>query len=428
MAGNTSTLQDFLEQEWPEWKDDDFARAHFKAFTGQKQDWEERMNFWKDAILKVTRHLNLLIIDTEDVQQKWFLRDGFVPLGLKHVLVEMNNSGELETVDQFLGTPRSAVEMITTLLRQALTWAGLGAQSDQYSETEPHLEGRLVVRSALQERAALFIKSVRENHLSPVCIMTSARIKELCGGAENAELIIGYLLLQKKAVFVTLDGDDNVEGFKLSLNDKQVSAVSENDRHLLQLQWTLEMLQIRLNTVESKIAATKTELIRVAKAGDRRDALRRLRNMKLLQASRDQCAGFMDKIEQVLGVIADAETSKKVSDAIRVGTAAIKDNHVSIEDVHSCLDELDEAITVQRETEDALGAQISGTEEDNTLFEEELAALEKELSVEEEIANLPEVPKTEVIHKPPVENAEPEDVEEDAELEKEFAKLALELA
>lgn len=58
---------------------------------------------------------------------------------------------------------------------------------------------------------------------------------------------------------------------------------------------------------------TRTELIKVAKAGARHDALRRLRNMKLLQVSRDQCAGFMDKIEQVLGVIADAETSKKVN-------------------------------------------------------------------------------------------------------------------
>lgn len=67
MTEKTSLLQAFLEQEWPEWRDDDFARARFKAFTGQKQDWEERINFWRDAIVKVARHLDLLIIDTKEV-------------------------------------------------------------------------------------------------------------------------------------------------------------------------------------------------------------------------------------------------------------------------------------------------------------------------------------------------------------------------
>lgn len=44
-----------------------------------------------------------------------------------------------------------------------------------------------------------------------------------------------------------------LQGFKLSLNGKDVSAVSENDRHFLQLQWTLELLQIRLNTLDLKV-------------------------------------------------------------------------------------------------------------------------------------------------------------------------------
>ncbi|KAG6543035.1 hypothetical protein Mapa_015531 [Marchantia paleacea] len=396
----------------------------------RKLEWEERIKFWRDAILKVARHLDLLIIDTEDVQQKWFIRDGVVPMGLKLVLLEMHKSGELETVHQILETRHSTtLEKLSSLLRKTLGWAGLSGPGDQYMETEGHIEERLVVRSILQERAAFFIKSLAENNFSSVCIATLSKIKELCGGADNAELIIGYLLLQNRAKYVAVNSDDHIEGFKLSLNGKDVLAVSENDRQFLQLQWTLEILQIRLNTLDLKIETTRTEFIKVAKAGARRDALRRLRNMKLLQVSRDQCAGFMDKIEQVLGVIADIETSKKVTGAIQMGTAAIKENHVSLDDVHSCLDELDEAITVQRETEDAIGAtHLSKLDEEDSLFEEELAMLEKELQ-EQDVTSLPEAPKTqEGLKLSSVKKSESEHSEADEKLEKEFANLALELA
>lgn len=44
-----------------------------------------------------------------------------------------------------------------------------------------------------------------------------------------------------------------------------------------------------------------------------------------------------------------------------MGAAAIKENHVSLDDVHSCLDELDEAITVQREIEDTIGTNLPRT-------------------------------------------------------------------
>lgn len=56
----------------------------------------------------------------------------------------------------------------------------------------------------------------------------------------------------------------------------------------------------------------RTSVIKSAKAGFRSEALRYVRSMKLLQLSREKCAGSMDKIENVLSLIADAETTKKV--------------------------------------------------------------------------------------------------------------------
>lgn len=46
----------------------------------------------------------------------------------------------------------------------------------------------------------------------------------------------------------------------------------------------------------------------------------------------------------------------QVADAVKVGAQAIKDNHVTLVEVQTCLDEVDEAISQQRETQASLGA------------------------------------------------------------------------
>jgi hypothetical protein len=43
---------------------------------------------------------------------------------------------------------------------------------------------------------------------------------------------------------------------------------------------------------------------------------------------------------------------------MQVGSAAMKENHVSLEEMQQTLSELDEAITLQRETEEALGMRL----------------------------------------------------------------------
>lgn len=50
-----------------------------------------------------------------------------------------------------------------------------------------------------------------DGHHSSDGIATLARIKELCGGSEDAELVVGCLLLQNKARYVSVAGGDQVE-------------------------------------------------------------------------------------------------------------------------------------------------------------------------------------------------------------------------
>jgi charged multivesicular body protein 7 len=77
----------FLEAEVPDWGDEVISRARYKAFTGQRADYEARLQFWKTLVVKCARHLNLVVIDANVVQQKWYLREGVTPLGIATVLV-----------------------------------------------------------------------------------------------------------------------------------------------------------------------------------------------------------------------------------------------------------------------------------------------------------------------------------------------------
>lgn len=47
-------------------------------------------------------------------------------------------------------------------------------------------------------------------------------------------------------------------------------------------------------------------------SGSRKLALRYARELKLFNQSRDKCSSLLNRVEEVLGVIADAESTKKV--------------------------------------------------------------------------------------------------------------------
>ena len=116
-----SPLAAFLRAEVPDWDDEVVSRARYKGFTGQRADWENRLQFWKDLVVKCARQLGLVIIEpckvldfnfsvsacqfadepgffcefaellylfvVFQVQHQWFLREGITPLGISTVLV-----------------------------------------------------------------------------------------------------------------------------------------------------------------------------------------------------------------------------------------------------------------------------------------------------------------------------------------------------
>jgi charged multivesicular body protein 7 len=78
-----SRVAAFLEAEVPDWGDEIISRARYKAFTGQRADYEARLQFWKTLVVKCARHLNLVVIDANMVRVRFFVSKSSVREGKK---------------------------------------------------------------------------------------------------------------------------------------------------------------------------------------------------------------------------------------------------------------------------------------------------------------------------------------------------------
>lgn len=61
------SIMEYLRKQVPDWDDEIKCTARFKAFSGQRTDWEPLYVFWRDLILNVARHLHIFIIRPSQV-------------------------------------------------------------------------------------------------------------------------------------------------------------------------------------------------------------------------------------------------------------------------------------------------------------------------------------------------------------------------
>lgn len=85
---DSKSVKEFIRKEVPDWDYELIATARFKAFSGQKSDWEPKFQFWKNLIVKIARHFGVFIISPPQVKNEWFNRGGLTPLCIDHVLVK----------------------------------------------------------------------------------------------------------------------------------------------------------------------------------------------------------------------------------------------------------------------------------------------------------------------------------------------------
>ncbi|XP_062084853.1 uncharacterized protein LOC133790988 isoform X2 [Humulus lupulus] len=307
------SITEFILQEVPHWDDELLARARFKAFSGQRSDWQPIFLFWRDLILNVARHFHILLLRPSQVKD-WFNRGGLTPLCLDHVLVILYQVSNL--------------------------WILQPGNSIRFSE----------------------------------------KFREICGGTtDEASALFSFLSSQGKARHLSVNRGDIIQGVKVSLSRTPVSSISSLDCDVLHLIWTTEKLEQQHLVIDQRCERSRKSAIASLNSGNKNVALRHMRALKLANNSREKCTTLLNRVEEVLTVIGNAESTKKVTEAIRIGAQAIKENKMSVEEVQHSLEELEESIDLQKQVENALESTPLYTSVEDEDIEEEFNKLELEI-------------------------------------------------
>uniref|UniRef100_J3KYX8 Charged multivesicular body protein 7 n=1 Tax=Oryza brachyantha TaxID=4533 RepID=J3KYX8_ORYBR len=346
----------------------------FKAFTGQRRDWPQpKLLFWKDLVLRVARRLGICSAPAHHVTGVLFTRPGgLTPLCLPQVLEEMRADGEILLKSELIDpTAGSLYQLVRRVSQMALV-----------SKQPIVQEDILVFTSLVEERAAEIVDQLRNSHWTSTCIVTIGKFNTFFHGRENSHVALCYLTQCGKAWYI-IDRrqKDSIEGVKFSLMAAQVPAVSKLDYDTLHLVWTEEKLQQQLDVLDRQWEISRRRALVSFKSGNKQAAYRYVRQSKLFSESRKRCTPLLERVEEVISLMGSAEITKKVNEAIKISIQAMKEHHVSIEEVNEHLKEVDDLVVTQREIDAALGSVIlqSVDSESEENIEEEFMKLEAEL-------------------------------------------------
>ncbi|KAL6525850.1 hypothetical protein OROMI_030245 [Orobanche minor] len=379
----------FIRKEVGDWDDEGMSRVRFKALSGQRSDWEPLYRFWRDLILKVARHLRIFIIRPSHVNRLWFNRAGLSPLCLDRVLLEMHRAGDLVLPHAH---PNSSTSRFSNIFRRALVFFGVN-NDDNVSLAGDYY----ILAPLLQEHALEVVNILSENYWTSSCVITMRKLQDICHGSEEALAILGYLSAHCRAKLLTINRADPIQGVKVCLAPGTVSTASSVDYTVLHLIWTIEKLERQLDLIDQRyqkhmisllldgaLCRSRTSALASLKVGNKRSALRYAAELKLASQSRERCTTLLERVEKVLQAITDAESLKKVSDAIQSSTQAMKENQITVEEVEVCLQEVDENIDSLKRLDKALESTAADAEIHDDDVEDEFNKLQLDIGSEED--------------------------------------------
>ncbi|KZV24303.1 hypothetical protein F511_01785 [Dorcoceras hygrometricum] len=239
-----------------------------------------------------------------------------------------------------------------------------------------------ILAALLQERALEVVKILSETHWTVSCVITMRKFQDICLGSKEALVILNYLSTHGKAKHLVINRAEPIEGVKVCLTEGAVAIATSMDYSVLHLIWTAEKLEQRLNLIDQRYHKTRNSALAFLKSGDKRVALKYARELKQVSLSREKCTALLDRVEKVIQVIADAESSKMVSEAIQVSNRAIRENQITVEEVELSLQEIDENIHYMKQIDGVLETSPVYTDLVEEDIEDEFKELQRKINGE----------------------------------------------
>ncbi|KAK6937199.1 Snf7 family, partial [Dillenia turbinata] len=308
----TRALREFLRdhQVGGDWDDEVAITARFKVFSGQRSDWEPKYLFWRDLIIQVAPNFGIFLIRPSQVKE-WFTQGGLTPFMPRVSTLEMYNAGDFLLHRDLVGSTCGGHTQLSLIFSKVV--------SSFKAPDNDILQDDLVLLAPLKVRAEENVKILSESHWTSSCIITIRKFQNICEGPSKASAILSYLSGCEKA-------------------------------------------------------QSREPALTSLRSGDRKAALGHVKELKLASKRWEKCMSLSNRVDEVLSIIADAESTKKVSEAIQLSTRAIKENQISMNEFQLCLEEIDESLNSQQQIEVALG-----TRSEDEDMEEEFKKLKSEV-------------------------------------------------
>uniref|UniRef100_A0ACD5VML0 Uncharacterized protein n=1 Tax=Avena sativa TaxID=4498 RepID=A0ACD5VML0_AVESA len=240
-------------------------------------------------------------------------------------------------------------------------------------------EDILVFRSLIEERFEDIVRQLSGSLWTSTCIVTISKFNNFFDGREEAHEALCYLTQRGKARYLVVRKADPVEGVKFPLVYAQAPAVSKLDCDTLHLIWAEEKLQQQLDVLDRRWEISRKRALVSFKVGNKNAAFRYVRQSKLFSESRNKCTQLLERVEEVICLIATAESTKQVYEATQIGIKVMKEHNASIEDINTHLKEVNDLVATQREIDAALESVPLQSLADEEDIEEEFRNLEAEL-------------------------------------------------
>ena len=196
------------------------------------------------------------------------------------------------------------------------------------------------------------------------------------GNTRDAEAVIAHIVNKgdASALFTDPSADNPSPVFGVKLGK---SPVNPADKGVLRTKDALERMTQLSQHLEIAVQAEKEAATTAAKAGNKSDALNRLRKKKVLETKLTGARSAASKLSDVLMAVDETESNREAVVALETGMASLKmvnEAGVTADRVDAVAADFDDMLSEQAEVRTAL-EQLNGATETDALLEEELEEL-----------------------------------------------------
>lgn len=331
---------------------------YFDDFKPCRLNWDhnhQKMTFWKELIESYCYYKGSAQFSIGELKQV-FKRKGATPRCLQSVISQMIAEGNLVEKENFLKVSGSLAScLITTMFVRPLFWAAESLKKTFISKTVDEQKA-FVVKSVIHRQSQVLIEFLEYNYAYNDVIAVEQLAEQI---AENRILskdglkIVLHDLHSSRSILIDENLEEKLLLIKVCPPGEKVQPFTELERIIYKLERMEKLLSTRLYEKETEIGVTTLQVKALLKEGKRQLAKSLLHKKHLLGADLKRIEGALKNIQSVLHQTSASasnqeilETYKFVSGALKANVAA---NGISLDQVHSVIDEIIEVFNQQEE-------------------------------------------------------------------------------